>query len=160
MKHLIKRCLDGLSAMSQIFVDAVGALLNGIADVTSEFIKILAQSMGVISDAISNNILTEIVSTAVDKQLNLSLQKELHEKSEKLNALDKYIEDKEKDAMRFELLATVGKEQINALTTEIRNNLREELDRGKNKKRVLKFLGWLTTLVLGGIVGALISNFI
>lgn len=159
MKNDIERAC-GMKRFFSDINDVLKAIVNSIAEILVEFCKMLAQSMGLISDVISNNILTEIISTALDKSMSISLQREVGAKKEELDSLVKYIDEKQKDAKRWELLVGINKELANALTTEIRDNIRKELDKNKTRKRIFKFISWLITLMLGAIVGALISKYL
>jgi hypothetical protein len=92
------------------------------------------------------------------------LQGELSTQTQQLDQVLAEIEEKKVLALRYETLATTGKEQFAALKTEMEAALRQELfaqsERGKTTRRLASFFLWLLTLILGAALGTYFKEII
>jgi hypothetical protein len=90
------------------------------------------------------------------------LQGELRERNQELEGLLAEIEVRQADAEHWRQIASVNEQLASALTAEIerrvRTQVRTELDKGKSRRRVFAAISWVITLVLGGVVGAVIQQ--
>ena len=90
------------------------------------------------------------------------LQRDLEQQSQQLIAVQSDLEKRKQDAEYWKKLADINKDSATVLTGEIeramRQQIRKELDRGKTFRTIGGFIGWVITLILGGIVGAAIQQ--
>jgi len=90
------------------------------------------------------------------------LQTELRRRNQELEGLLAEIEVRQADAEHWRQIASVNEQVASALTVEIerrvRAQVRAELDRGKTRRRVFAAISWGITLILGGVVGAVIQQ--
>ena len=116
-----------------------GGVTKGIKEVGNAML----QSMGMISSVAINNVLIDVISSILDKQIALpteetnekikkasaylndagvllsELQNELGEREEKLASLMKSIDEHTADAKHWESLAAIKRESANPLAIEI-----------------------------------------
>jgi len=92
-----------------------------------------------------------------------SLRTDLERQSQELANVQANIDKHKQDVEYWKKLADINKESAQVLTVELesalRRQIRQELDRGKNLRRVASAIGWIITLILGGIVGAMIQQY-
>jgi hypothetical protein len=90
------------------------------------------------------------------------LQNNLEQQSQQLVAIQADLEKRKQDAEYWKKLADINKDSAAVLTGEIeramRQQIRKELDRGKTLRTIGGFIGWVITLLLGGVVGAAIQQ--
>lgn len=90
------------------------------------------------------------------------LQKNLEQQSQQLATVQLNIEKHKQDAEYWKTLADINQDTAAVLTDEIeratRQQIRKELDRGKTLRIIGSLIGWVITLILGGIVGAAIQQ--
>jgi hypothetical protein len=90
------------------------------------------------------------------------LQTELRDRNQELEGVLSEIEVRQADAERWRQIASINEHLASALTEEIekrmRTQVRAELDRGRTRRRSLAAVSWFFTLILGGVVGAMIQQ--
>lgn len=86
------------------------------------------------------------------------LQSEVGSKTQQLDKILTEIEEKKQLAMKYEVLAKMGQEQIAAFKSEMEGAIRQELtaqsEQGKTARRLASGFLWLVTLILGAALGA------
>ena len=156
MKKFFKNFKNALNISDYFF----GTPYN-INTLTSIITTVIEKSIGVSKNETSNKV--EEASLHLNKAniiLN-ELQKELGERKEELDNLLKSISEKEVDVKQWESLSEVKKDLANALIIEINDSVKKEFDKDKTPgKKFFSFIIWLITLLLGGIVGALIQKYV
>ena len=82
----------------------------------------------------------------------------MENQAEQLDVLGKEIEEKKVLANRYAILAKTNQEAFAAFRAEMEDAVRTELlsqaEKGKRIRRVLTFIFWLITLILGAALGA------
>jgi hypothetical protein len=175
LEILAHRSMEILTAFSERFVEGFMAMtgqisetaITGLAvstayDVVYEIIK--KQWTGTPEEQADFRQRAQEASDHLTRagQILDSLQEELKQRNQELEGLLAEIEIKQADAERWRQVASVNEQLASALTAEIeervRTQIRAELDKGKNRRRVFAVINWIITLILGGVVGAVIQQ--
>lgn len=94
-------------------------------------------------------------------QIIAELQSELQQKSKELDHLMDEVVNRQQQAAHWSNLATANEEQAASFVKEmerrIAEGLRSELKRGKRQRQIIAAVAWLFTLVVGGLVGAVLG---
>lgn len=90
------------------------------------------------------------------------LQKELTENNNQLNEIVSNIQLKREEAEHWRALASTNQQLANALIKEIEqrvgNEIRKQLERDKNRRRIISIIVWIITLLLGAFLGAIVQE--
>lgn len=155
------KTMEFLSAITGRFIWSESAFINIVTSATLDVVK------DTLSKETEKDDFTHRVQKASEHLSNAAtilddLEKELGERSQKLEHLLTQIQARQADAEHWEQIATISEQAAKALTEEIekrvRDQIRAELDRGKTRRRIFSALSWFITLILGGIVGAVIQQ--
>jgi len=183
-KDLVDKLVARASAIQSSLATLASQFIESMADSTSQFMGSLAASTSQLMESlaastrqlmvslpaltgqISENVITGLVMSATYDLLygviKKHMQMELSERNQELEKLLVEIEARQADAERWKEIASVNEQLAGALIKEIeqhvRAQIRAELDRGKTRRRIFAAISWFITLILGGIVGAIIER--
>jgi hypothetical protein len=91
-------------------------------------------------------------------QIISSLQGDLDNQAQQLDKIIKDIEEKRKIADHYSTLAETNEKAFEAFKVEmekaIRMQLQSETEKGKKARKVVSFIVWFITLILGAALGA------
>jgi len=90
------------------------------------------------------------------------LQFELQSKNAELEQLMDVVAKRQDEATHWANLANVNEELASSFTRElekrVREQLRAELDKGKQRRQILGIISWVVTLLIGAVVGAIVQE--